>query len=122
MFPGCLRGFTGTGKAPVNTIVKSCETGAATTIITGMGVGMISTALPVLTMGAIVLLSYQVAGLFGVAVATVGLQLTLGIQLAVDAFGQRSIVRFTGFERNPKLATGAFTFVPPKGADVIGDK
>lgn len=40
----------------------------------------------------------------------------------VDAFGQRSVVRFTGFERNPKLAPGAFTFVPPKGADVIGDK
>jgi K(+)-stimulated pyrophosphate-energized sodium pump len=79
--------FTGTHKAPVNTIVRSCETGAATNIITGMGVGMISTALPVITMAAIVLLGYEVAGLFGVAIATVGLQLTLGIQLAVDAFG-----------------------------------
>ncbi|MBW8887080.1 MAG: sodium-translocating pyrophosphatase [Fibrobacteres bacterium] len=79
--------FTGTNKAPVNAIVKACETGAATTLITGMGVGMISTALPVVTMGAAVLLSYNLAGLFGVAIATVGLQLTLGIQLAVDAFG-----------------------------------
>ena len=79
--------FTATGKAPVNTIVKACETGPATTIITGMGVGMISTALPVIAMGAIILLSYNMAGLFGVAIATVGLQLTLGIQLAVDAFG-----------------------------------
>jgi K(+)-stimulated pyrophosphate-energized sodium pump len=79
--------FTGTGKPPVNAIVKACETGPATTLITGMGVGMISTALPVITMGAAVLLSYQLAGLFGVAIATVGLQLTLGIQLAVDAFG-----------------------------------
>lgn len=40
----------------------------------------------------------------------------------VDAFGQRSIVRFSAFERNPKLPAGSFTFVPPKGADVIGDK
>jgi K(+)-stimulated pyrophosphate-energized sodium pump len=79
--------FTGTGKLPVNTIVKACETGPATTLITGMGVGMVSTALPVITMAAIVLLSYWQAGLFGVAIATIGLQLTLGIQLAVDAFG-----------------------------------
>lgn len=40
----------------------------------------------------------------------------------VDAFGQRSMVRFSSFERNPKLPAGSFTFVPPKGADVIGDK
>ena len=39
-----------------------------------------------------------------------------------DAFGQRSVVRFTAFERNPKLATDAFRFTPPPGADVIGDK
>lgn len=40
----------------------------------------------------------------------------------VDAFGQRSLVRFSGFERNPKLPPGSFTFVPPKGADVVGDR
>jgi outer membrane lipoprotein carrier protein len=39
----------------------------------------------------------------------------------VDAFGQKSVVRFTTFERNPKLAPASFTFTPPKGADVIGD-
>ncbi len=39
----------------------------------------------------------------------------------VDAFGQRSLVRFSGFERNPKLPAGSFTFAPPKGADVVGD-
>ncbi len=79
--------FTGTGRGPVNSIVKACETGAATTLITGMGVGMVSTALPVITMAVAIFLSYWQAGLFGVAIATVGLQLTLGIQLAVDAFG-----------------------------------
>lgn len=40
----------------------------------------------------------------------------------VDAFGQTSVVRFTNFERNPKLAPAQFQFVPPKGADVVGDK
>ena len=40
----------------------------------------------------------------------------------LDAFGQKSTVRFSGFERNPKLAPASFTFTPPKGADVIGDK
>lgn len=39
-----------------------------------------------------------------------------------DAFGQRSVVRFTAFERNPKLPAPSFQFVPPKGADVVGDK
>jgi outer membrane lipoprotein carrier protein len=40
----------------------------------------------------------------------------------VDAFGQKSVVRFTSFERNPKLPASSFTFTPPKGADVVGDK
>lgn len=40
----------------------------------------------------------------------------------LDAFGQRSVVKFSGFEKNPKLAPGSFTFVPPKGADVLGEK
>jgi outer membrane lipoprotein carrier protein len=39
-----------------------------------------------------------------------------------DAFGQKSVVRFTAFERNPKLAASSFTFTPPKGADVVGEK
>lgn len=40
----------------------------------------------------------------------------------LDAFGQKSVVRFSNFERNPKFAADTFTFTPPKGADVIGDK
>ena len=38
------------------------------------------------------------------------------------AFGQKSVVRFTSFERNPKLPASSFTFTPPQGADVVGDK
>jgi outer membrane lipoprotein carrier protein len=40
----------------------------------------------------------------------------------LDAFGQKSVVRFTGFERNPKLPPSSFTFTPPNGADIVGDK
>src|SRR5690606_25232315 len=79
--------YTGTGRKPVDSIAKASETGPATNIITGMGVGMASTALPILVMAATVLLGYWQAGLFGVAIATLGVQLFLGIQLAVDAFG-----------------------------------
>jgi K(+)-stimulated pyrophosphate-energized sodium pump len=79
--------YTGTGRRPVNSIVRASETGPATNLITGMGVGMVSTALPILVMAATVLLGYWQAGLFGVAIATLGVQLFLGIQLAVDAFG-----------------------------------
>ncbi len=79
--------FTGTGGRPVNAIVKASETGPATNLITGMGIGMMSTALPILVMALTVFLGYWQAGLFGVAIATLGMQLFLGIQLAVDAFG-----------------------------------
>jgi K(+)-stimulated pyrophosphate-energized sodium pump len=79
--------YTGTNRRPVNAIVRASETGPATTLITGLGVGMASTVLPVIVMVLTVLLGYWQAGLFGVAIATVGVQLTLGIQLAVDAFG-----------------------------------
>jgi K(+)-stimulated pyrophosphate-energized sodium pump len=79
--------YTGTGRRPVDSIVRASETGPATTLITGLGVGMASTVLPVVVMALTVLLGYWQAGLFGVAIATVGVQLTLGIQLAVDAFG-----------------------------------
>ena len=79
--------YTGTGRKPVLTIVKASETGPATNLITGMGVGMASTAFPVAVMAITVFMGYWQAGLYGVAVATLGMQLFLGIQLAVDAFG-----------------------------------
>jgi K(+)-stimulated pyrophosphate-energized sodium pump len=79
--------FTGTGKPPVSSIENACRTGPATTLITGMGIGMMS-AFPILVLiGATILGSYALAGLYGVAVASVGMLTTLGIQLAVDAYG-----------------------------------
>jgi K(+)-stimulated pyrophosphate-energized sodium pump len=79
--------FTGTDTPPVTSIENACETGPATTLITGMGVGMMSTFPTLILIGAVILASYAMAGLYGVAIAAVGMLITLGIQLAVDAYG-----------------------------------
>ncbi|MGP1593830.1 MAG: sodium-translocating pyrophosphatase [Treponema sp.] len=79
--------YTGTGKAPVISIMNSCETGSATTIITGIGVGMRSAFPTILLIGAAIWGSYTLAGLYGIGIAAVGMLVTLGIQLAVDAYG-----------------------------------
>lgn len=75
------------GKAPVLSIIRQSSTGAATNIIAGLGVGMMSTALPILILAAGIVGSYMVAGLYGVAIAAAGMMATTGMQLAIDAFG-----------------------------------
>jgi len=79
--------YTATGKPPVKSIVKQSDTGPATTIIAGLGVGMMSTAIPILLICAAVLISHYYAGLYGIAIAAVGMLANTGIQLAVDAYG-----------------------------------
>jgi K(+)-stimulated pyrophosphate-energized sodium pump len=79
--------YTGTGTKPVNKIVKACETGPATTLITGMGVGMASAFIPIVIIVAAILSSHALAGLYGIAIAALGMLMTLGVQLAVDAYG-----------------------------------
>ena len=79
--------YTGTGKAPVESIVRQSVTGSATTIISGVGVGMMSTALPILIMAVAIVGAYSCAGLYGIAIAAVGMLSNTGIQLAVDAYG-----------------------------------
>ncbi len=75
------------GKGPVNSIAAQSRTGTATNIIAGLGIGMQSTALPILVIAAGVVGSASVAGLYGVAIAALGMLSTTGIQLAVDAYG-----------------------------------
>lgn len=76
-----------TSSTPVVRIAESGKTGAATVMITGLAVGMQSVVVPVLTICGIIYLSTQLAGLYGVGVAAVGLLATVGMTMAVDAYG-----------------------------------
>jgi K(+)-stimulated pyrophosphate-energized sodium pump len=79
--------YTAENKRPARKIAEASRTGAATNIIAGLGTGMMSTALPVIALVAAIMLASSAAGLYGVAVAALGMLATTGIQLAVDAYG-----------------------------------
>ncbi len=79
--------YTGMGKKPVNDIIQSSATGAGTNVIAGLGVGMMSTAYPVLLFAGAIYGAYSCAGFYGVAIAASAMMATTAMQLAIDAFG-----------------------------------
>lgn len=79
--------YTSESKKPSRRIASESTTGAATTIIAGLGVGMRSTALPILVLAAAIVAAHHYSGLYGIALAALGMLSTTGIQLAVDAYG-----------------------------------
>ena len=76
-----------TAGKPIRTIASAGETGAATVMIAGLAIGMESVVIPVFTLCAIIFFSDQFAGLYGVAIAAVGMLATVGITMAIDAYG-----------------------------------
>ena len=79
--------YTGTHGGPTTSITRQSLTGPATNIIAGIGVGMQSTAVPTLIIAAGIIGAYHFAGLYGIAMAALGMLANTGIQLAVDAYG-----------------------------------
>lgn len=79
--------YTAMGKKPVNSIVQQSSTGHATNIISGLAVGMESTVIPIIVLAAGIFISFEFAGLYGVAIAAAGMMATTAMQLAIDAFG-----------------------------------
>src|SRR3989338_3259540 len=92
LFAGVIIGlsteyYTSENKKPAISIAKASETGPATNIIAGLSVAMLSTIIPVLAVTIAIIIAFKFAGLFGIAIAAVGMLSTLGMTLATDTYG-----------------------------------
>ncbi len=102
--------YTSAEYKPVKEIAASCETGTATCIISGIATGMTSTALPIIVICCGIGAAYYFAGLYGIAIAAVGMLSTTGIVVAVDAYGPISdnaggIAEMAGLEHHVREIT-----------------
>lgn len=108
--------YTSKTKPPVKSIANSSETGAGTNIITGLAVGMKSTFLPVIVICLAILSSYMIAGVFGIALAALGLLSITGMIMAIDSYGPISdnaggIAEMAGLPEKVRRVTDALDAV-----------
>ncbi len=84
---GTTEYYTSTDRKPVRGVARQSISGTATNIIAGIGLGMQSTAIPIIIIAVAIILAYQFGNLYGIAISALGMLSTTGIQLAVDAYG-----------------------------------
>ena len=108
---GLLTGYYTSEKfAPVQEVAKACETGVATNIIYGLALGYKSTVLPYLAIGVSIFVSWELAGMYGIAIASLGMLGTLVLTLTIDAYGPVAdnaggIAQMVGLEKEVRRRT-----------------